>query len=198
MLQLKSKFRCASPTHVICSTVSGCLSVILKTEECMVYSSQSSLVHCFHMLIGHSVLYVIFLIWCTQNYIKNTFSSMLNVRALYFVVGYWHIVKSKPHPLFNWLSSFLWPHLQSQQASKSLGPYLKGIDLHLPNEITCILCVLQKSLWSTPRRWWAAQRNQQVSTCSLHLAHKHHCFMRGTKTYILIFLDLSFKVWNEY
>lgn len=87
----------------------------------------------------------------------------------------------------------------SRHRAKSLRPYLKGRNLHWTREITLhCLCVLQKSQWSAPQLWWAAQRNQQVSIRSLHLAHKHHCFMRGTKTYFLIFLDLSFKVWNKY
>lgn len=87
----------------------------------------------------------------------------------------------------------------SRHRAKSLRLYLKGRNLHLTSEITLhCLCMLQKSQWSAPQLWWAAQRNQQVSIRSLHLAHKHHCFMRGTKTYFLIFLDWSFKVWNKY
>lgn len=87
----------------------------------------------------------------------------------------------------------------SRHPAKSLGPYLKGGDLHLTSEITLyFFCAFQKSQWWTPQLWWAARRSQQVSIRSVHLAHKHHRFMRGTKTYFLIFLDLSFKVWNKY
>ena len=53
-------------------------------------------------------------------------------------------------------------------SAKSLSPYLKGRDLHLTSEITLyFMCVFQKSPWSTPQLWWAAQRNQQVSIRAL-------------------------------
>lgn len=100
------------------------------------------------------------------------------------------------------LETFMWLHMHSWQAESQITYcrlYLKGRNLHLTSELTLYcLCVLQKSQWSAPQLWWAAQRNQQVSICSAHLAHKHHSFTRGTKTYFLIFLDLGFKVWNKY
>lgn len=86
---------------------------------------------------------------------------------------------------------------------RAKSPYLKGRNLHLNQwiiaSVLCVcVCVFQKSQWSALQLWWAAQRNQQVSIHTLHLAHKYRRFMRGTKTYYLIFLGLSFKVWNKY
>lgn len=88
----------------------------------------------------------------------------------------------------------LWVYRFSHwHAAKSFCGCLKKVWIHIhPHKLNlhyffCV-CVFQKSLWSTPQLWWAAQRTQQVSSVSLHLTHKFGCRTKSAKTDFSILL----------
>lgn len=123
-------------------------------------------------------------------YYQQHFFLLQNAKV--YLCGYMDLVLKKNSSLGSLAMQtvFLEPQTLSHACNQITLCLFKMLWIHIHTRRLNLyyLCVFQKSLWSTPQLWWAAQRSQQVSRLSLHLSPEHCYRMRRTKTYISIFL----------